>query len=113
MNCPTCDTVLTDDHALGVGDRLVQGLNDTWWSWTSRPEGFTKYIHGVGTVTLLAKKTEAHEEQGEDHQEVFMVFAIEDKFYKKLGYGDSYGEVEWDGPFKEVKKVTKTVEDFE
>lgn len=111
MKCPTCDTVLPADHAVEIGNKINQYVY--WDVLAYKSDGHTFVVPGLGEVTLLAKNTSTHEEMGEDRQEVFMVFEIGGRFYKKLGFGDSYGEIEWDGPFKEVVKTTKVVDTYD
>ena len=64
--------------------------------------------------TLLQKQTFTQESQGET-TDCFLVFRREKtgKVYKKLGKGDSYGELEWDGALYEVKVAKKMVETWE
>jgi hypothetical protein len=83
---------------------------------------------GVGSthkVVPLAQGTEAtvlevHERpsdnygeyfQGDD--EVYIIFQVGDRFFKKTGRMDSYDEIlTWDGPVTEVFGTTKTVTVF-
>ena len=73
----------------------------------------TEYTDGE-TFTLLQKQTFAQESQGET-TDCFLVFRREntDKTYKKLGKGDSYGDLEWDGALFEVQVAKKMVETWE
>lgn len=87
-----------------VGDKFTQKV----WNGNSR-----SYNNGE-TFTLLQKQTYAQECQGET-TDCFLVFRRENtgKTYKKLGKGDSYGEIEWDGAVVEVKVVQKMVPTWE
>lgn len=45
-----------------------------------------------------------------DTEQVWVIFEVDGKFYKKFGTMSSYGDVTWDGNCVEVKKATKTIE---
>lgn len=65
--------------------------------------------------TVLGKVWVVHEEGGEgqgDHAEV--VFTVDNRrFFRKTGYYASFYGFEWDGPFREVKAVEKTITVYE
>jgi hypothetical protein len=50
--------------------------------------------------------------QGHEGQ-VFIVFEVNGKFWKKDGTNDSYGQRVWDGKFREVKKGEVMVTKYE
>lgn len=109
--CPTCDAPVAPDDALNLGATLEEARD--WYSWPAAPSKFTLWFRGSPIeVNLIDRNVIAYEEQGNE-TEVWLLFRIEDKFYKKYGTGDSYGDVDWDGPFKEVYKSEKVVTVYE
>lgn len=48
-----------------------------------------------------------YEEGG--NTEIWVIFEVNGKYYKKFGYQSSYGGREWDGGVVEVTPTTKTI----
>ena len=112
--CPTCDQSIGERSALNIGEAVEKFRN--WWNWREPNSEAVLYVPFRGgslKLRYLDRKVEAQEIQGEDDQEVWFLFEIDGKFYKKFGSGDSYGEVSWNGPFKEVYKSEKVVTVYE
>ena len=108
--CLSCGTKVPEGP-LKIG-KLIEA-EVSWWSWEDVPERGVKVITGVGPVTMVAKHTQGREYMGDDYQPLFMVFSIGDKFYRKNGHSDSYGETSWDGAFTEVQPAEKIVTVYE
>lgn len=68
-------------------------------------------------AVLVFKKEREKDHYGEyiqDEGEVYMIFEVNGRYFKKTGYQSSYGyDRVWDGPVTEVHKVTKTIEVYE
>lgn len=112
--CPTCDQEIAPDGALNIGAAIESFRG--WWSW-KEPSSVSHTVPDHNgdylSVTFVDKMTLAHEDMGNDRQEVWLLFDVDGKFYKQYGYGDSYGEINWDGPFKEVYKTERAVTVYE
>lgn len=111
--CPTCGTEFGDesDYVLArkIGSAHSRYGNEDWYTWSRQAIGTPVDIDSSTTVVLVDKKVDTVEDQGNDNQKVYLVFAVGDRFFRKDGRGDSYGDVNWDGVFKEVFKTTETV----
>lgn len=69
---------------------------------------------GSHKPVVVARATQETDSYGEAIEgEVYMVFTVDGQGYKVSGYADSYGSVDWDGPIREVKPTTKTIEVWE
>ena len=98
----------------------ANAINDgvRWYDVYTRDTGYRFGVFGERLdrerFELISKNTHAEESQG-DTWDVWLAFKdlTTGKFYKKLGRGDSYGEIEWDGAVFEVKAVAKTVTVYE
>lgn len=78
-----------------------------------------------GDIAIVSSKTERsdYDSYGEYDQgsseTVWIVFRLEpphgaaERFFRKEGTADSYGEVSWDRTFREVKATEKTVTVYE
>lgn len=86
-------------------------LVDGWEHWA--------YSDGEGRVKVVERELdegnpdgwyESNHEQGHEGQ-IFIVFEVNGKFWRKDGTTDSYANRSWDGKFREVKrgevKITK------
>lgn len=104
--CLSCGTEV-DKTLYNMGKAIDESYG--WWSWAREPEGRRIVVPGYGEVTMVAKSVNAHAEEGESWQEVFMIFEVGGAFYRKNGHGDSYGSVEWDDAFVKVAAKEKTV----
>lgn len=60
-------------------------------------------------VYSKTRETDSYGDYIEGEGEIFLVFEVDGKFYKKFGYQSSYGGREWDGGVVEVQPVTKTI----
>lgn len=90
----------------------------SWWSWSEEMlRQSYQFKNNPGQVMLIDRNVNTAEEQGEGEQPVNLVFAVdtpgERNYYAKHGYGDSYGEITWQGPFKQVFPKQKTVTVYE
>lgn len=61
----------------------------------------TKY----GDVEVMSRDTDYSDGQ----EERSLVFRLGDKFYRKIGYYDSWNTYDWHGDLTEVKPIEKTV----
>ena len=115
-NCPTCGQTIGESHAVNIDRDLDSG---GWWEWSSGFIGRSRLLPGYGMITLIERKDDTREEMGLDDQEVYMIFKLEvngtpDRFFKKAGTADSYGDVEWDRfPLIEVYPTEKTITVYE
>lgn len=95
-------------------------LSNNWHKMFEAGLGSSHKVIPVATgtdATVVEVKTRAYDErygeylQGDD--EVYVIFQVGDKFFKKTGTMSSYDEVfSWDGPVVEVFGTTKTVTVF-
>lgn len=49
----------------------------------------------------------------QDDREMFVIFKVGDRYFKKYGDKSSYGDEAWDGECVEVFPTTKTIQVFE
>lgn len=64
----------------------------------------------VKHVHSKTRETDSYGEYMQGDEDVFVIFELNGKFYKKSGYQDSYGGSTWDGPVVEVTPITKTIQ---
>lgn len=65
-------------------------------------------------VFFKDRETDSYGEFYEGDSEVYVIFEVDGKFYKKIGYKSSYGyEISWAGDPVEVQPKTKTIQVFE
>lgn len=85
---------------------VMYGLHRFWeYLWDGESESLeTKY----GTLTRVSIETD----YDEGRQEQTMIVRVGDRFFKKIGYYDSWDSTDWDGKFVEVKPVEKTFIDY-
>lgn len=103
--CYECGRPKIDGHQI---EREVQSDRySSWWRVSELKVG-DKFLNG--RFEVVGKETHAEASQGETF-DLWIAFkeVATNKFFKKLGRGDSYGEVEWDGAVFEVQAVAKTV----
>lgn len=124
INCPLCKTVLEDGSEGDIAVRLQRSIEDTggWDRYPAFKLGMHYMIDGKYDAEIVAIKdswddgldsdTSAYSHQG-DVFEAFIIFKVDDFFYRKTGSGDSYGEVSWDGTFGPVRVQKKIVEVYE
>jgi hypothetical protein len=106
MECKYCGTIMAVDSAYALGVRMETAA--FWDYWEDRKEGFSTEIEGVGTVLLVAKSVTHEERHYGGDADVFLIFLIDGQLYRKSGVSNSYGEVIWDGPFRNaVEKITE------
>lgn len=97
MRCPTCGGLSN------VTSELVRALidNASWWS----QQGIDREYSGL---KLVDKQIDYDFER--EHTPIHLVFQVleDGSFWKMTGSADSYGEQDWNRPFK-VTGTTKTV----
>lgn len=66
-------------------------------------------------VESKGREVDSYGEYLQGEGEIYVIFEVDGKYYKKFGYQSSYGydERTWDGAVVEVQKIVKTVEVFE
>ena len=60
----------------------------------------------------LESETSSYAHQGETF-EAYIIYKVNDFFFKKAGTGDSYGEVSWDGGFGPVEAKPRVITVYE
>ncbi|WP_190822008.1 hypothetical protein [Saccharopolyspora pogona] len=105
MNCRTCGQAITPDSAAAIEHETVEKISWNWWA-----DYKVGYQHG--RIKLEAKKLEFNDWQGSE-SDVWLVFEVHGRYFKKYGIADSYGNVNWGGLFEEVQPKTKTITVFE
>lgn len=94
----------------GYGDR-----DWAYWYWYVT-QGTRKDVFGLFDVTLV-ELTRGHE--GDWEKEIKLVFKVEHndgtptQYFKKTGTYASHCGTDFDGPFTEVKVITKVIEIYE
>lgn len=127
--CKFCKTQLDSEHFAVVAQTIEDAMNWTKFesdhpSWGIKDNAVISLGDGK-TVTLVARKLKPLADEMEDGYftsgseypqgtefEVFVVLQYGDRYFKKSGTADSYGEINWDsGHVTEVKPklVTATV----
>lgn len=104
-NCPTCGQ-LVDGLSAGVVDKLVN-----WDDWDYSSVGDSEDYNGLGVVELLVEpKSKDYDSYGGIAEEdVFIVVKVEGRLFKKEGYRNSYGTLDWNGSCREVKSEPRTI----
>lgn len=135
-NCPLCATELPDSHPAFRITAFLAWVDGDWSQFEDHGKSVYSHTHPLGKeydvpgvdapVHLIARKsnydlgelaTDSYYfsdglPQGTTYK-TYLVFQIGDLFFKKVGTGDSYGDVNWDGEFLPTRKISKTVEVFE
>lgn len=92
-------------------DELEEEFHKTgWWNLASvynRPQlPFEWKLTDSKTSRTDEEDSYGEYSQG-SKEEVYLVLEVEGKFYRKTGTANSYGEILWDGIFREVEKKEK------
>jgi|SRR3954467_12952855 len=127
--CKYCNSEISDESSAAVIQAIETRIPD-WSKFESEdsrwgyPDNSIFDINLINPVTLVARKLKPHFDEmegsyfgeGEYGQgttfETFVILSYGDRFFKKTGTADSYGEINWyDGTLSEVKPkvVTATV----
>lgn len=84
---------------------IMYGAHRFWeYFWDETDSMETKF----GTMT----KVDVSTDYDEGRQEQTIYVELNGKFYRKVGYYDSWDSSDWDGKFVEVKPVEKTIIDY-
>lgn len=75
-----------------------------WGDFDYQPIQLT--INGVYYVTEPVTRV------GDGEGEIYVVFKIEDRLFRKYGYNESFYGTEWDGDLEEVEEYEKTVKNY-
>jgi hypothetical protein len=129
IECEFCKTPLPEGHPALIAQAIDKNIS--WSSLESddnrfgKPVGASLFITELNKqVTIVAKKFKptmdevesGYYEEGEYPQgtiyKAYIVLQCEDKFFKKVGTADSYGDVTWDEPLRVAEAVTKTVVEY-
>lgn len=120
--CPMCNSVIENDNPALKQVALVAAVeNKGGWSYlASRNPGLTFSANGFTVKLEKVKDTPGYPkngwdgayEQGETY-EAHLVFSVEGTYFKKIGTGDSYGKISWDGELKQVQAKEMIVKVFE
>jgi hypothetical protein len=95
---------------------VCRKIRNGWSHWAHElQEGYEVNVPTLGKVTKI-ESVERGYSDGEGP--ISMAFSVtsgkgETRFFRKDGFYESYDGTVWDGPFVEIRKVTKTVEVFE
>lgn len=124
--CPMCKSEIGEDNP-AVGLAELNNYVKTTANWDqmesdrSFPVGKTFSVGGRH-AQIAAKKTSYTFDDLDDPQygltqgdtfETYIVVRVGDNYFKKIGHGDSYGEITWDGDLVPVTPKVKTIEVFE
>lgn len=63
-------------------------------------------------VEAKGRETDSYGEYYQGDDEIYVIFKVGDRYFKKFGYQSSYGGRTWDGGVIEVFPETKTVTVF-
>lgn len=87
-------------------------VNSGWGSWDEKAEPVQ--VEHLGEVRMRETYTGA-EDGGSNAELIFEVNTVDGdtRYFHKTGYYSSYNGTEWDGDFREVKPVQKTITVFE
>lgn len=103
-----------NENTIEVEDRILD--HGGWDRFTYQNDGFVDHFTGV-TLVKIFKGNNLYDSYGEYPMgyegEAYLVFEYDNRFYKKLGTVDSYGEIVWDGKFREVQPTQKVVVEYE
>jgi hypothetical protein len=127
INCPTCNTELPNSHPAGAVDAFLTWVeaNGGWTTaFEDRAVGWTlnfntipvevvglKTTYETGDVDVDGYYGESSLPQGSTF-DAYVVVKIGDFFYRMTGLGDSYGDVNWNGTFRRVEAIQRTVWEF-
>lgn len=106
--CRSCGTQLSE-YLLELEENLTRA--HYWWNYGREQSGTVIAVEGVGDVMVVAANlgNDYPEDKGNFERVAFVVLKIGDKYYRKNASVDSYGGVEWNLAFNEVKPVKKEV----
>jgi len=124
MQCPTCNTVLDDNHPAAALIAIQEWVaSKGGWDLF---EGSRNNVFTTGTYAVQVVDKKVTYETGDIDRDglygelpqgsnfkAYIIFQVGDNFFKKEGTGDSYGEVSWDGEFRSVVAKEKVVRVFE
>lgn len=110
-----------NEYTFAVEDELLKGRRweDVVFGLLSTYQSGSIELPSFGKVEVEKRNTERSdinsygEYEQDSTEEIYVILKIAGKFYKKLGTADSYGRATWDGKFREVVPVTKTVQVYE
>lgn len=130
QNCPVCRQTISDPmSAVLVGEKLREiGAWDEWayYGGPEAPSGYYRdrfrmatfaghpvLVRSVRTTPADVSATYYSEyPQGTTFQ-AYVLFQIGDRFYRAIGEGDSYGDINWQHHLTEVEAREKTVTVYE
>jgi hypothetical protein len=90
----------------------------SWDAWFECGEGWTDKNEGVPIEVVQVQKADRpYDDSGywdsgypQGYEgEAFIVFRVGENYFKKLGVCDSYGNLDWNGKFKQVSATSKVV----
>lgn len=126
INCPTCNTELSDNHPASAIDKLLNWV-EVNGGWSNAFEGYSvgeevgfvpmievaaiKLTYDTGDVDVDGYSGESCLPQGATFT-AYIVLKIGELFYRITGIGDSYGEVVWNSSLHIVTATPKTVWEF-
>ena len=100
-------TVTTDPSIYPALEKHVAGYFRIFEEF---PTGVEFYVATLGRVTILDNELAYNFEN--EHNEVWMVFQIEENLFKVTGSKDSYGNSYWKNEFIKVKKKEKVTYEY-
>lgn len=78
--------------------------------WTSVGVGSTRDVDGVGEIKVV----DGNDSYQDDYSgRRFLILEIDGRLFRKDGMYYSHDGTYWDGPLYEVRRVTKTITDYE
>lgn len=92
-------------------ERAIENATD-WDSIRWKSDGTLVTTIEVDGTSLDVIKVDDFGGEGQG-EKLWVVVKIDGKFYRKSGYYSSYDGSEWDGPFREVSPVQKTITVYE
>lgn len=119
--CKYCNTQLDAEHSAVISQLIEESMTWSRFESTNSSWGMQdKAVISIGngkTVTLAARKLKPMPDEMEDgyyageseypqgtEYEVFVILQYGERYFKKTGKADSYGEINWDsGRVAEVK----------
>lgn len=121
--CPYCESIIAEDNKSLKLLALTEAVAKMPGSWTKLESTYNGYTFSAGRFDAVVREIKNNPgypkntyddtyEQGSTY-EAHIIVEIGGIFYKKTGTGDSYGEINWDGPVTEVKMTEKIVQVFE
>lgn len=100
MSCTKCD----------LENAILDFKDWSWWSLQS--DGYTRMLNDTEVVVLSTQLSEDDEYPQGFEGTCWILFKSGDEFFKKFGTFDSYGTRSWDGRFKKVYPVEKTILEY-